>query len=137
MHNPRKQFERGRFARPVRAEERHELTCLDIQINAADGLDLFVLAMKESAKRGRESLLLLINAVRLPKTAYFDDRHRWPIIRGHAASAEGSQSRRTLRSCWPSPPARGHAILTQQTAPIFQAARSAMSLIARMQSKFG
>ena len=75
------QLERRGLAGAVGAEEGDELALFDVEVDAADGLHLAVLAVEQPSKRGPQAFLLLINAVRLLQAADFDDRHRRPIIR--------------------------------------------------------
>ena len=70
------QFERRRFARAVGAEEGDEFAFVDIQVDAAHGLNVAVLAAEQSPKSGPQALFLLIDAVRLSQAADFDDGHR-------------------------------------------------------------
>ena len=68
------QLERGGLARAVGAEKGDELALLDRQIDAADGLDVAILAAKQPAQRGPQPLFLLIDAVGLRQSVDFDDR---------------------------------------------------------------
>ena len=59
------QLERGGLARPVGPEKGHELALLDLQIDAADGLDQAILPPEQPAHGRREPFPLLVHAVRL------------------------------------------------------------------------
>ncbi len=69
------QLERGGLAGAVGPEKGDELALLDRQVDAANRLDVLVLAAKQPAHRGQQPFLLLINPVGLCQPADFDDRH--------------------------------------------------------------
>ena len=98
------QLERGGLAGAVGAEKGDELALLDRQIDAADGLDLAILAAEQPPHRGQQPFLLLIDAVGLRQPFDFDDGHRCEDYRSDRRGGESGDA--DARDCVPSRPAR-------------------------------
>ena len=82
-------------------KEGDEFAFLDIEIDAADGLDLAIFAVEEPAQCGPEAFFLLINSVRLLQAADFDNRHKRVIIRGSTACGQRHGQRPWCVRYWP------------------------------------
>jgi len=68
-------FERGGFARAVRAEKAHEFARLNREANFLDGNRLVVLTMEKTFERAGKSGQLFVGLKSFGQSADFDDWH--------------------------------------------------------------
>ncbi len=71
-----KQFQCRRFAGTVGSQKSDEFALLHIEIDAADRLNLAVLAFEQPANAFAQTFAFPVNAIGLGQLADFDDRHR-------------------------------------------------------------
>ena len=76
---------------PLGPEKGDELALLDLEVDAADGLDQAVLAAEQPADGGGQPFLLLIHPVGLRQPFDFNDRHNRNIIGPAGGRGEGKE----------------------------------------------